>query len=146
MGLGEPLDNYHTTLSSIDILAEGLNLSRNKILVSTVGLADRMREFIAAKKAKLALSLHATTDQVGYEGAQHCGLQPASASPLFVRVHLSWSAYVVCVIVCMRVCVCVCVTCLWRVQVRDWIVPVNKRYPISELLSILRENFPVGAK
>jgi adenine C2-methylase RlmN of 23S rRNA A2503 and tRNA A37 len=64
MGMGEPLHNYDVTMAALDIMAEGLELSRNKIIVSTVGLADAMAEFLASRKAKLALSLHATTDEV----------------------------------------------------------------------------------
>jgi adenine C2-methylase RlmN of 23S rRNA A2503 and tRNA A37 len=29
------------------------------------------------------------------------------------------------------------------VQVRDWIVPVNRRYPLSQLMAVLRKHFPV---
>ncbi len=36
MGMGEPLHNYDSVLAAVDILAEGLELSRNKIIVSTV--------------------------------------------------------------------------------------------------------------
>ena len=89
-GMGEPLHNYDSLLAAIDILAEGLSLSRNKIIVSTVGLAPQMSSFLATGKAKLALSLHATTDEV-----------------------------------------------------RDWIVPTNRRYPIEQLMSLLRTHFPV---
>lgn len=88
--MGEPLHNYDSVLAAIDILAEGLSLSRNKIIVSTVGLAPQMSSFLATGKAKLALSLHATTDEV-----------------------------------------------------RDWIVPTNRRYPIEQLMSLLRTHFPV---
>ena len=34
---GEPLHNYDPVIAAIDILAEGLALSRNKIIVSSVG-------------------------------------------------------------------------------------------------------------
>ncbi len=51
-------------LAACDLLAEALEISRSKIIVSTVGLADAMRAFLATRKAKLALSLHATTDAV----------------------------------------------------------------------------------
>ena len=27
-------------------------------------------------------------------------------------------------------------------QIRDWIVPTNRRHPLSELLGMLREHFP----
>eukprot|EP00955_Chlamydomonas_euryale_P095315 364930-Chlamydomonas_euryale.AAC.24 len=29
------------------------------------------------------------------------------------------------------------------VQVRDWIVPVNRRYPLAELVSLLEEYYPM---
>ncbi|GIL77975.1 hypothetical protein Vretimale_7376 [Volvox reticuliferus] len=89
MGMGEPLHNYDAVMAAIEILATGLELSRNKIIVSTVGLVPEMRKFIAAGTAKLAVSLHATTDEV-----------------------------------------------------RDWIVPTNRRYPLDQLLGALREAFP----
>ncbi|GLI63461.1 hypothetical protein VaNZ11_006434 [Volvox africanus] len=89
MGMGEPLHNYDSVMAAIEILATGLELSRNKIIVSTVGLLPEMRKFIAAGTAKLAVSLHATTDEV-----------------------------------------------------RDWIVPTNRRYPLDQLLGALRESFP----
>ncbi len=31
-------------------------------------------------------------------------------------------------------------------QVRDWIVPTNRRYPLGELLGALREAFPYGKR
>ncbi|GAX77170.1 hypothetical protein CEUSTIGMA_g4615.t1 [Chlamydomonas eustigma] len=91
MGMGEPLHNYNALLAAIDILAEGLCLSRSKIIVSSVGLVPEIRSFLDTKKAKLAVSLHATTDEV-----------------------------------------------------RDWIVPVNRRYPIKELISLLQGYFPMS--
>ncbi|KAG2436286.1 hypothetical protein HXX76_006597 [Chlamydomonas incerta] len=93
MGMGEPLHNYDAVMAAIEILATGLELSRNKIIVSTVGLVPEMRRFIASGRAKLAVSLHATTDEV-----------------------------------------------------RDWIVPTNRRYPLDELLGALREAFPYGKR
>jgi 23S rRNA (adenine2503-C2)-methyltransferase len=71
MGLGEPLHaplTYDVTLAAIEVMVTGLGLSRNKVLVSTVGLADGMEAFLTSRDggppAKLALSLHATTDEV----------------------------------------------------------------------------------
>ncbi|GFR46078.1 hypothetical protein Agub_g7545 [Astrephomene gubernaculifera] len=89
MGMGEPLHNYEAVMPAIEILATGLELSRNKIIVSTVGLVPEMRRFLAARVAKLAVSLHATTDEV-----------------------------------------------------RDWLVPTNRRYPLEQLMGALREAFP----
>ncbi|KAG1672219.1 hypothetical protein FOA52_002920 [Chlamydomonas sp. UWO 241] len=94
MGMGEPFHNYDVVLAAVDVMAEpmGLKLSRNKIVVSTVGLVPQMRAFLDAGKAKLALSLHATTDEV-----------------------------------------------------RDWIVPVNRRYPLADLVALLEEYFPTAS-
>ena len=64
MGMGEPLSNFESVMMAVDIIAEQLEISRGKILVSTVGLLPQMRQFVALNKAKLALSLHATTDVV----------------------------------------------------------------------------------
>lgn len=44
---GEPLHNYDATLAAVDILAQGLELSRKKILVSSVGLVPEIRTFLA---------------------------------------------------------------------------------------------------
>ncbi|KAL6757909.1 hypothetical protein V8C86DRAFT_3018516 [Haematococcus lacustris] len=92
MGMGEPLDNFDCVMAAIDVLAQGLELARSKIIVSTVGLADRMDEFLSSKKAKLALSLHATTDEV-----------------------------------------------------RNWIVPTNRRFPLQRLVTTLEQHFPAHA-
>lgn len=91
MGMGEPMDNLEAVLPSIDTLAHplGLHLSYNKVCVSTVGLVPQMRQFAAASKAVLAVSLHAATDAV-----------------------------------------------------RDAIVPVNRRYPMAELVAVLEELCP----
>lgn len=89
-GMGEPFHNYEAVLAAIEILATGLSLSRNKIIVSTVGLVPEIRDFCARRVAKLAVSLHATTDEV-----------------------------------------------------RDYIVPTNRRYPLRELVSTLEEFFHV---
>lgn len=64
MGMGEPLANFDAVMTSVDLIAEQLEISRGKILVSTVGLLPQMKQFVALNKAKLALSLHATTDEV----------------------------------------------------------------------------------
>ena len=60
MGMGEPLDNLQSVLNSIAIFTDpaGLNLSPNKITVSTVGLLPALEQFLSQSKASLALSLH----------------------------------------------------------------------------------------
>jgi 23S rRNA (adenine2503-C2)-methyltransferase len=60
-----------------------------QVTVSTVGLVDELEEFQARSKAQLAVSLHATTDEV-----------------------------------------------------RDWIVPVNRRHNLSKLMAALHRHYP----
>lgn len=66
MGMGEPLDNLAAVLSAVNIMChpEGLQLSTRKVTVSTVGLVKEMRLFVQQSRAQLAVSLHATTDEV----------------------------------------------------------------------------------
>ncbi|KAJ9526768.1 hypothetical protein QJQ45_017480 [Haematococcus lacustris] len=91
MGMGEPLHNLEAVVDSINIMSSalGLHLSHNKITVSTVGLVPEIMSLVPRCRAQLAVSLHATTDEV-----------------------------------------------------RDWIVPVNRRYPLHCLMSTLRTLFP----
>ncbi len=65
MGMGEPLLNYKNVVQSLEIMTSewGLNLSRRKITLSTVGITNRVKQLHKIPKpVKLALSLHATTD------------------------------------------------------------------------------------
>lgn len=66
MGMGEPLLNYDAVLDSIDILTDedSLNLSAQKITVSTVGLARRIKDLADDQlQTNLAVSLHAPDDE-----------------------------------------------------------------------------------
>ena len=66
MGMGEPLLNYDAVLDSIDILTDegSLNLSAQKITVSTVGLARRIKDLADDRlRANLAVSLHAPDNE-----------------------------------------------------------------------------------
>ena len=84
MGMGEPLANYAQVMKAIRILnaEEGLNVGARRITVSTVGLVPQMHQLAReGLQLGLALSLHATTDEL-----------------------------------------------------RDRIVPLNRRYPLRELL------------
>jgi 23S rRNA (adenine2503-C2)-methyltransferase len=67
MGMGEPMDNYDTLITFLQILTseEGYNLSRRNITVSTCGLTERIREFAdAGAGVTLAISLHAPNDEI----------------------------------------------------------------------------------
>ncbi|MCS6990320.1 MAG: 23S rRNA (adenine(2503)-C(2))-methyltransferase RlmN [Chitinophagales bacterium] len=66
MGMGEPLLNYREVLHSLQVLTapQGLALSPRRITVSTAGIAKLMRRLADdGVRVRLALSLHATTDE-----------------------------------------------------------------------------------
>lgn len=66
MGMGEPLLNYANVLQSIEHITspEGLNMSPQRITVSTAGISKMIRKLgDDAVKFNLALSLHAANDQ-----------------------------------------------------------------------------------
>lgn len=89
MGMGEPLANLGPVSEAIRILHDerGLNLGARRITVSTSGLVPQIRELARLDlQVGLALSLHATTDEV-----------------------------------------------------RDRLMPVNRRWPIAEVLDAARE-------
>jgi 23S rRNA (adenine2503-C2)-methyltransferase len=65
MGMGEPLLNYSNVLKSIEHITspEGLNMSPQRITVSTAGIAKMIKKLgDDAVKFNLALSLHAAND------------------------------------------------------------------------------------
>jgi 23S rRNA (adenine2503-C2)-methyltransferase len=89
MGMGEPLANLDPVLEAIRIMHDerGLNMGARRITVSTSGLVPQMRELARLDlPVGLAVSLHATTDEV-----------------------------------------------------RDRLMPVNKRWPIAEVLDAARD-------
>ncbi len=66
MGTGEPLDNYESLLTFIEILTGegGLRISQRNITVSTCGIAPMIRKLADEKlQITLALSLHAATQE-----------------------------------------------------------------------------------
>ncbi len=87
MGMGEPLFNLDNVAQAIEIMAdgEGLSLSKRRITVSTAGVVPQMRALGARAGTMLAISLHATRDDL-----------------------------------------------------RDTLVPLNKKYPIAPLLEACR--------
>ena len=88
MGMGEPLFNYDNVAKAIRIIMdnEGIAISRRRITLSTAGVVPMIRRCGEELGVKLAVSLHAVTDEL-----------------------------------------------------RDEIVPLNKKYPIAELLAACRD-------
>ena len=87
MGMGEPLANFRNVVSAIKILTHelGLNFSKRRVTVSTCGLAPQIERLGNEIQVGLAISLHATTDEL-----------------------------------------------------RDRLMPINKKYPIRELMMACR--------
>jgi 23S rRNA (adenine2503-C2)-methyltransferase len=87
MGMGEPLANYPRLARALTIMTAewGLAISPRRITVSTVGLVPMMEQLLTDFPVNLAVSLHATTDQL-----------------------------------------------------RDQLVPINRRYPLAQLLDACR--------
>eukprot|EP00173_Palmaria_palmata_P005107 Plantae.Rhodophyta-Palmaria_palmata.ctg8303.p1 GENE.Plantae.Rhodophyta-Palmaria_palmata.ctg8303~~Plantae.Rhodophyta-Palmaria_palmata.ctg8303.p1 ORF type:complete len:250 (-),score=42.34 Plantae.Rhodophyta-Palmaria_palmata.ctg8303:454-1149(-) len=94
MGEGEPFANYDNLTRALEVMLhkDGLNMSHNKVTVSTVGLVPEIRKFCRETKCNLAVSLHSANDKV-----------------------------------------------------RSWIMPVNRKYPLAELMGVLRDEFPRDA-
>ena len=88
MGMGEPLFNYDNVAAALRIIMdpEGIAISRRRITLSTAGVVPMIRRVGAELGVKLAVSLHAATDEL-----------------------------------------------------RDVLVPINKKYPIAELMRACRE-------
>jgi 23S rRNA (adenine2503-C2)-methyltransferase len=87
MGMGEPLYNLDAVAQAIDIIAdnEGIAISRRRITVSTSGVVPELTALGERTQAMLAISLHATRDEL-----------------------------------------------------REQLVPLNKKYPIAELMAAIR--------
>ena len=88
MGMGEPLYNFDNVRDAIGVLTdgEGLSLSKRRITVSTSGVVPEMARLGEECGTMLAVSLHATNDDL-----------------------------------------------------RDKLVPLNRKYPIAELLQACRD-------
>ena len=87
MGMGEPLYNLESVAAALDIISdnEGIAISRRRITVSTSGVVPQLQALGETTGAMLAISLHATRDEL-----------------------------------------------------RDQLVPINKRYPLAELMAAIR--------
>ena len=87
MGMGEPLYNLDNVAAALDVISdnEGIAISRRKITISTSGVVPQMQALGETTGAMLAVSLHATRDEL-----------------------------------------------------RDVLVPINRRYPLAELMAAIR--------
>ena len=87
MGMGEPLYNYDSVKQALLIIMdeEGIQISRRRITLSTAGVVPRIADVGRDLGVRLAISLHAVTDEL-----------------------------------------------------RDELVPLNRKYPIAELLDACR--------
>ncbi|MEO1311167.1 MAG: 23S rRNA (adenine(2503)-C(2))-methyltransferase RlmN, partial [Pseudomonadota bacterium] len=87
MGMGEPLYNLDNVAAAMEILSDGdgVSISRRRTTVSTAGVVPQIAELGARTSAMLAISLHATNDDL-----------------------------------------------------RNELVPINKKYPIAELMNACR--------
>ena len=88
MGMGEPLYNYENVRAALTVIMdeEGIALSRRRITLSTAGVVPRIKDVGRDLGVRLAISLHAVSDDV-----------------------------------------------------RDVLVPLNRKYPIAELLQACRD-------
>jgi 23S rRNA (adenine2503-C2)-methyltransferase len=66
MGMGEPLYNLDNVAEAIDTIADGdgISISRRRITVSTAGVAPKIPELGQRTGVMLAISLHATNDDL----------------------------------------------------------------------------------
>ena len=66
MGMGEPLANYPRLLQALRVMTEpwAMAISPRRITVSTVGLLPMMERLLADTSVNLAVSLHATTNEI----------------------------------------------------------------------------------
>jgi 23S rRNA (adenine2503-C2)-methyltransferase len=69
MGMGEPLYNLDNVVEAIDTISDGdgISISKRRITVSTAGVAPKIPELGARTGAMLAISLHATNDDLRNE-------------------------------------------------------------------------------
>ena len=88
MGMGEPLYNYDSVKQAVLIMGnnEGIKISTKKITLSTSGIVPQILNWGKEVDSRLAISLHATNDQL-----------------------------------------------------RNKIVPINKKYPLKELIQVCKD-------
>lgn len=78
MGMGEPLLNLDSLLASLRVLGhkDGLNFSPRRITVSTSGLKHGLKKLGESGLAYLAISLHATTQELRGQIMPGAGVWP----------------------------------------------------------------------
>ena len=66
MGMGEPLFNLDNVADALDIISdnEGIGISRRRVTVSTSGVVPQLKALGDRTSAMLAISLHATTNDL----------------------------------------------------------------------------------
>ena len=66
MGMGEPLYNYDNVKKALEIAMDssGIGISRRRITLSTAGVVPRIRDVGRDLGVRLAVSLHAVTDEI----------------------------------------------------------------------------------
>jgi 23S rRNA (adenine2503-C2)-methyltransferase len=66
MGMGEPLANYPRLIRTLTIMTSewGMGISPRRITVSTVGMVPMMERMLEEVAVNLAVSLHATTNEL----------------------------------------------------------------------------------
>lgn len=66
MGMGEPLANYKEVVPALKILRDdiGFDLSRRRVTLSTSGLVPQLKKLADEVDVALAVSLHATNDEL----------------------------------------------------------------------------------
>ncbi len=69
MGMGEPLLNYDSVVSACNTMMSdlGFGLSKRRVTVSTCGVVPRIMDLINDSDVSLAVSLHATNDELRNE-------------------------------------------------------------------------------
>jgi 23S rRNA (adenine2503-C2)-methyltransferase len=95
MGMGEPLLNFDNVVAAINLMMDDFSygLSKRRVTVSTSGVVPAMYRLSEVCDVSLAVSLHATNDQL-----------------------------------------------------RDELVPINKKYPLEQLLAACRDNVKLAPR
>lgn len=66
MGMGEPLDNFEHVVKAVNLFtkSDAYGLSARRVTVSTSGIAPKIMELASRARASLAVSLHASRDEL----------------------------------------------------------------------------------